>query len=142
MIFYLPLPEGEPMSDQPWREPQEYASLVMRHVFDIQLLQPGVKDVTPEIWSKSSPRHELTVLENGEGLHRVLPGQISVGSAEILPPIISSFIRHRLITNINRDHPLLTINGGHPRKHRMQVFGIIGHLSSNRASTQADNLSL
>lgn len=70
-IHRLSFKEGYPIE---LRAPikEQVAKAVEKHVDKIQQVPEGEYDLTPQ-WGSGAFKHQLTVLENGEGLYRTIP---------------------------------------------------------------------
>lgn len=125
-IVRASLHEGTPLSD-PANLHIEVAKLLLLETVELKRLAPGQYDVTPEIWTTNTHQHELTVLDNDEGIYRLIPKNQDVGVIAASSHGQDYRVGGRTQV-INSESPIAIIAGGHPRKQGMHIFGIIAHM--------------
>jgi hypothetical protein len=123
-IGRLSIPEGVDLPD-PSEMHLAVAHLLVERFTEVQMLPSGVYDVTPEIWTKHTHTHEVTVFDNGQGRYRITPRDESVGYHEFWEGVSSEFHRGGRQVGINERTPLSIIGGGHPNKKTLQLFGFV-----------------
>lgn len=102
---------------------------MMANTVDLEYLTTGVYSVTPSIWTKHTHNHELTVLDNGEGLYRIYPRDPKVGFVEsAIEGGMTPFRQGGRVNLINAEQPLAIVAGRHPDKRQLQIFSLIAHL--------------
>lgn len=85
--------------------------------------------MTPKIWTKNLHNHELTVLDNGQGLYRIYPRDPEFGFIESASETgITNFRRGGRVNDVNAEQPVAVMGGGHPKKGELQMFGFIIYL--------------
>jgi hypothetical protein len=129
MIARLAVAEGHPLPERAEEFHQATGELLLSKMDELELLMPGEYDVTPKIWTKNTHNHELIVLDNGEGIYRLHPRDEGVGTLEYAPEADSgTYKAGGRQQRINAGNPFAVIAGGHPTKHKLQIFGIIAYL--------------
>ncbi len=128
-IGKLEIQDGAPLPKYPKTLHIALAQLLIeRGEDDFEVLSSGVYDVTPSIWTKHNHDHELTVLDDGEGIYRVLPRNKSAGFVTATHPGISGFRPGGTQNRINESNPFAVIAGGHPEKEEVQIYALIAYL--------------
>lgn len=126
MISYLEFPDGTPLELNADRLQQSVGELIVANAVDLQLLEVGVYDITPKIWTKNTHNHQLDVLDDGTGLYSLFPKDSGVG---FMRSDTGMRIESGGTTNIiNGENPLAVVAGGHKSKAKPQIFGIIAYL--------------
>jgi hypothetical protein len=129
-IGRLSIPDGTPI---PGPEDATGVDAVISRLFierfaEIELLATGDYDVTPEIWTKHTHIHEVTVFDNGQGRYRMTPRDADVGYQEFWRDVSSKIHLGGRQVGINDRYPLSIIGGGHPNKPTLQIFGLVVYL--------------
>lgn len=127
MITRLEFPDGIDMPRDPNQLNSECRKLLIAHVVELEFLETGVYDITPKIWTENTHAHELTVLDNGEGLYQMYPKDSEVGFTETAGGL-SSFKRGGRMNPIDAEKPLHIVGGGHPNKPFLYIFGLIVYI--------------
>lgn len=126
MIHRLSMPAGIPLPHEANNFEQALGELLIAHMPGVVTLDPGVYDVTPKVWTKHTHNHEVTVLDNGEGLYRITPRY--AGSGYTLSPS-QEFRRGGKVQPINAEQPLAVLAGGYPHKRELQVFELFAYVT-------------
>lgn len=123
MISHIEIPNGIEIVDL---NDASYALARIALENDIQpvVLPTGTYNVTPKIWTRHTHIHEVTVLDNGEGLYRMYPREDNVSITEYLGGEELGTRSGGRVNPINADSPQAAILGGHPHKKGLYVFGI------------------
>jgi len=129
MIAKVEFPDGIELPSDPAKIQADVIRMMIEHENDIETMPTGVYDITPIIWTRNTHNHELTVLDNGQGLYRIFP---KVENAGLLQTVatggLGGFKKGGILNPINKESPLAIVAGGHPHKPRAQIFGVIAHL--------------
>src|SRR5450631_3472996 len=106
MISHLAIPEGFEMPIDASLLHQALAEILVANRAELEYMQTGVYDVTPKIWTKNTHNHELTVLDNGEGLYRLYPKDSTVGVVEPANGEFGPFKKGGRVTAVNSEQPI------------------------------------
>lgn len=129
MISRLEFPDGIDLPLDPNTMQAKVAGIVVARLADLELLDQGIYDVAPKIWTKNLHNHELTVLDNGQGLYRIYPRDPEFGFIESASQTgMTNFRRGGRVNDVNAEQPVAVIGGGHPKKRELQMFGLIIYL--------------
>jgi len=126
-IAELKFPDGEPLPTDPSDIRGVIGRLLVAHVDELDPLEPGQYNVTPAIWTKNLLDHELVVLDDGTGIYRTYPRHRDSGYYAVTQGS-SRLRRGGQQQPINLENPFALIAGGHPRKHDLQIFGLIAYI--------------
>lgn len=127
-IARLSFPEGAPLPTNPNTLHVEVAKLVVANSGDLELLPQGDYDITPEIWTRNTHNHLLTVLDNGEGRYRMAPRESTFGYQMAESEGLGHFQEGGRQQHIDSNNPIVILGGGHPTKPDLQLFGIVVYL--------------
>ncbi len=127
MILSFEVPDGleMPMGD----ETKEFIGrLLIAHIDDFQPLFSGTYDITPDIWTKNTYLHKLTVLFNGQGIYRLIPRFPNVGIA--VPHANDRLVYEHGGSEqyINQQFPTAIVAGGNPTKPGVHLYRAICYL--------------
>lgn len=123
MISRIEIPNGIEIVDL-YDAPYALARIAIEHDIPPEVLTTGTYDVTPKIWTRHTHKHEVTVLDNGEGLYRMYPREDNVSITEYLGGEGLGTRSGGRVNPINADTPVAAVLGGHPFKKGLYVFGI------------------
>lgn len=127
-IAKLEIREGSPLLAEGKDLRSAVGKLLVARFRELELLRPGVYDVTPAIWTKNNHDHELTVFDNGEGLYKVLPKADDAGLLTVTQKGLEPYKPGGQQNPINNGNPIAIIGGGHPSKEGLHIFGLITYL--------------
>jgi hypothetical protein len=125
MISHLPMPEGVELPRDASAMRADLGKLIIAHSLDLEILKPGVYDITPRIWTRNNHQHEVIVLDNGTGLYRMIPKTEDVGTVERTPEGTFPYTPGGHANIINEENPVVIVAGGHPTKSETQVFDMV-----------------
>jgi len=136
MIARLEFPEGVPFaSPDVLADRAALAAMVMGIIVensaDFTFPDPGVYDVTPKIWTRHLHEHELTVLDNGRGLYRMIPRSNDVGVYDGRTDNPLQFRPGGSSTHLGPEEPIVLITGNHPRRAGLQLFGLVSYFPNS-----------
>lgn len=125
MISRFEFPDGieMPYFDENTDVNRILGRILLDNAGDVQPLVPGEYNLTPEIWTGNSYNHQLTVLNNGEGVYRATPRLPGAGFIDRSSRVAFG----GRMNPVNAKSPLLAISGGHPRKAPIQIYNLIAY---------------
>jgi hypothetical protein len=128
MISKIEIPDGIDMPVEPDILYASVLGIVTAQFAELVLLEEGVYDVTPRIWTKNLHDHELGVLSDGNGMYRTIPKGPNFGFFASSGRRDETVFNHGGITTpIHQGQPIAIIGGRHPTKDGLHIFGLIVH---------------
>jgi hypothetical protein len=120
----------EGFSLDPNRSPEDQImQTVAANITSLQTLPEGDYNLTPAWWTKHLMIHNLTVLENGNGIYKMLPRDNDVGTIEIDPRKIMN--QHKpggRIVHLPQDQEMIVIGGPLKDRKTLGVYEVIFHV--------------
>jgi len=77
----------------------------------IEALPEGDYNLTPKWWTKHLMNHELTVLENGNGIYRMIPRNNRVGTADLDKQGLNKFEAGGKTIQLPQDDEVAVVGG-------------------------------
>lgn len=128
MIRRVSAPDGHPVEDLTKLRETVGEMLSSAHSSGIRIvtLAPGEYDLTPQIWTRNSYTHHVTVLNDGTANYKMLPKHhdselFECSDREIIRKVGGKIIR------IFDGQPVTFVSGGHPTKPGLNIFELILH---------------
>lgn len=91
----------------------------------IQALPEGDYDLTPKWWTKHLMNHNLTVLENGNGIYRATPRDSDVGTRELSQQGVSRHKPGGNIAHLPQENGMAIVAGPLKDRITMGIYEII-----------------
>jgi hypothetical protein len=105
---------------------EQIAEIATANIFNIQILPEGDYNLTPKWWTNNLMRHNLTVLEDGNGVYQMLPRDNDVGTVEIgRQKILGQYKPGGRTVHLPQDEEMIVVGGPLKDKKTLGVYEVI-----------------